>query len=199
MVEYVDHLVGRIEKHLDSLGILGDTYLIFTGDNGTDPPVVSQFKGENYPGKKGTMLNAGTHVPLIISRPGTVVKQISDQLIDFSDFTPTFIDMAGSSIPTATGLDGRSFLPQLVGKENPAKRDFAYVWYNRNMQVGKTKVFARNQRYKLYGDGTFFDIKNDLWEENPLSTISNEQKMVRDKLQGHIDHYKQFEDSSRLK
>lgn len=99
MVEYVDHLVGRIEKHLEQLGILEDTYLIFTGDNGTDPPVVTQFKGAPYPGKKGQMQNAGTHVPLIISRPGTVKTQVTDQLVDFSDFTPTFLDIAGGTAP----------------------------------------------------------------------------------------------------
>ena len=67
------------------------------------------------------------------------------------------------------------------------------------MQVGQTKVFARTQRYKLYADGKFFDIDNDLWEENPLQQLTGEQESVRSKLQSHLDYYKQFEDSSRLK
>lgn len=193
MVEYVDHLVGRIEAELERQGLLENTYLIFTGDNGTDVPVVSKFKGADYPGRKGEMINAGTHVPLIVSRPGTIPTGVYQDLIDFSDVFPTLSEIARSSTEQLT-LDGRSFLPQLHGQQgNP--RDHIYCWYNRKATPGKTKIFARNQRYKLYASGEFYDIPNDLWEKKPLkaSSLSPEQQTIQSSLHEVLDHYQQFD------
>ena len=52
MVEYVDHLVGKIEAELDRHGLLENTYLIFTGDNGTDRSIVSMLTASPSPGVK---------------------------------------------------------------------------------------------------------------------------------------------------
>ncbi|MEC7280910.1 MAG: sulfatase-like hydrolase/transferase [Verrucomicrobiota bacterium] len=193
MVEYVDHLVGKIEAELERHGLLENTYLIFTGDNGTDRTVVSMLKGEPFPGRKGTLTNGGTHVPLIVSRPGTVPAKVHNDLIDFSDFLPTFCEIANSSTDGLT-LDGNSFLPQLHGETgNP--REFVYCWYNRDMKHGKTQVTARNQRYKLYKGGKFYDIPNDLQEKQPLVTnsLTPEQVAIKEELQEVLNHYEQFD------
>ena len=193
MVEYVDTLVGRIEAELERQGLLENTYIIFTGDNGTDKPVVSQFNGSKYPGRKGETIDAGTRVPLIASRPGTIPTGLYDSLVDFSDFFPTLCEISGSSTEQLT-LDGHSLLPQLHGKAS-TPRDFVYCWYNRKATPGKTKIFARNQRYKLYQTGKFYDISNDLWEKTALaeSNLSAEQQEIRASLQDVLDHYKQFD------
>jgi len=193
MVEYVDHLVGKIEAELERHGLLENTYLIFTGDNGTDRTVVSMLKGEPFPGRKGTLTNGGTHVPLIVSRPGTVPAKVHNDLIDFSDFLPTFCEIANSSTDGLT-LDGNSFLPQLHGETgNP--REFVYCWYNRDMEPGKTQVTARNQRYKLYKGGKFYDVPNDLQEKQPLATdnLTPKQVAIKGELQGVLNHYEQFD------
>ncbi|MEC7235161.1 MAG: sulfatase-like hydrolase/transferase, partial [Verrucomicrobiota bacterium] len=198
MVEYVDHLVGKIEAELERHGLLENTYLIFTGDNGTDRTVVSMLKGEPFPGRKGTLTNGGTHVPLIVSRPGTVPAKVHNDLIDFSDFLPTFCEIANSSTDGLT-LDGNSFLPQLHGETgNP--REFVYCWYNRDMKPGKTQVTARNQRYKLYKGGKFYDIPNDLQEKQPLGTnsLTPEQVAIKEELQDVLNHYEQFDRLARV-
>ena len=193
MVEYVDHLVGRIEAELERQGLLENTYIIFTGDNGTDRPVVTQFNGAEYPGRKGEMTNAGTHVPLIVSRPGTIPTGLYDELVDFSDFFPTLCEIAGSDTEALT-LDGHSLVSQLHGGAS-TPRDYIYCWYNRKATPGKTQIFARNQRYKLYQTGKFYDIANDLWEKQPLdaSCLSPEQAETKSSLQAVLDHYKQFD------
>ena len=193
MVEYVDHLVGKIEAELERQGLLENTYLIFTGDNGTDLPVVSRLNGQPFPGRKGSLTDGGTHVPLIVSRPGTIPAQAHGDLIDFSDFLPTLCEIAGSSTEQLT-LDGRSFLPQLHGQKGKP-RDYVYCWYNRNMKPGEGKVTARNQRYKLYGSGKFYDVPNDLEEKKPLdpNALTPEQEAIRAGLQSVLDHYAQFD------
>jgi|GEM_PF-3842958 len=39
-------------------------------------------------------------------------------------------------------------------------------------------VFVRDQKYKLYGDGRFYDVENDVLEQNPLP----QNKVVGDAL-----------------
>ena len=193
MVEYVDHLVGKIEAELDRQGLLENTYLIFTGDNGTDHPVVSMLNGQPFPGRKGRLTDGGTHVPLIASRPGKIPANVHKDLIDFSDFLPTFCEIAGASTEPLT-LDGRSFLPQLHG-ETGKPRDFVYCWYNRDMQPGATQISARNQRYKLYASGAFYDVPNDQQETHPLTDadLNPEQRVIKAELQAVIEHYDQFD------
>ena len=43
MVSYMDFSIGRIVNQLDELGLRENTIILFTGDNGTDEPVVSMM------------------------------------------------------------------------------------------------------------------------------------------------------------
>ena len=63
------------------------------------------------------------------------------------------------------------------------------------MKPGEGKVTARNQRYKLYGSGEFYDVPNDLQEKKPLDPNSQtpEQEAIRAELQAVLDHYAQFD------
>ena len=63
------------------------------------------------------------------------------------------------------------------------------------MKPGKGQVTARNQRYKLYGSGKFYDVPNDLQETHPLadSSLSPEQLEIKASLQDVLDNYAQFD------
>lgn len=178
MVEYMDKMVGKVIARLDELGIRENTLVLFTGDNGTDQPVVSMLNGREVAGGKGSMTDAGTRVPLIASWPGTIpAGHICSDLVDFSDFLPTLCEVSGTPVPETLSLDGRSFLPQLKGeKGNP--RDWIYVWYSRH--GGPTgQEWTRNQRYKLYRTGKFYDIADDPLEEKPLKSTALDEKVQR--------------------
>ncbi|MCP4611767.1 MAG: sulfatase-like hydrolase/transferase [Planctomycetes bacterium] len=189
MVTYMDKIVGKLTAKLDTLGLRDNTLIIFTGDNGTDKPVVSELSGRRIAGGKGLMTDAGTRVPLIANWPGTIPKgKVSSDLVDFSDFLPTLCEVAGVTVPSTLNLDGRSFLPQLQGKKgNP--REWIYCWYSR--AGGPTgKEWARNQRYKLYRTGEFYNVSNDVLEKKPLSNLSPTTEQVRAILQEALDQHK---------
>jgi arylsulfatase A len=190
MVATMDKLVGRILRQLDESGVRENTLVIFTGDNGTDTPVVSMMGNRRVAGAKGKTIDAGCHVPLIVQWKGkTSTGTVSQDLIDFSDFLPTLCEAAGAEVPVSLKLDGRSFLPQLMG-ERGDPREWIYIWYSRNGgSVGKE--FTRNQRYKLYRTGEFFDVPHDYLEKNPLdeAQLSAEQQAVRVQLQAALDQY----------
>ena len=125
MVRYTDKMVGRVLAQLEASGVAHNTYLVFTTDNGSLGNTVSQIKGRKLRGGKGQTTNAGTHVPLIVSGPGIPPGAVNRNLIDFSDFLPTFCEMAGLEPGTSLETNGVSFLPQLLGKVG-TPREFIY-------------------------------------------------------------------------
>ena len=89
-------------------------------------------------------------------------------LVDSTDFLPTLLDAAGVASPSGLKLDGRTFLPQVLGAEGQP-RDWIYSWYSPRQSADMTvREFAFNQRYKLYRTGEFFDLAKDLEEKQPL-------------------------------
>lgn len=162
MVARMDARVGRLVAAIDALGLRDETLILFTGDNGTPGQVTSQVDGRTIKGGKGKHTNAGTHVPLIASWPGTTpAGSTCNDLIDFSDFLPTFTDLTGARPPQDRPMDGRSFLPQLQGAAG-APRDWVYTEFN---GLG----WIRDKNWKLYSDGRYFDMARDPREKKPLS------------------------------
>lgn len=173
MVHYMDKIVGKINTHLGSLGIRDNTILIFTGDNGTHPSITSKTKTGDIRGAKANMKDAGTHVPLVAAWPAKGVKGlVSDQLVDFSDFLTTIVEAGGGKLPTDRKMDGVSFLSTLMGKEGK-EREWAFSSYFDKFSLLR-KDFIRTQRWKLYSDGKFYDMKNDRDEKKPISEPQGE-------------------------
>lgn len=169
MVEYVDKIVGKVVAKLDALGLRDRTLIVFTGDNGTHPRVVSRMGTRAYRGGKGSTRDNGTHVPFIANWPGKIpAGKVNPALIDFSDILPTLADVAGIAVPAAPTLDGRSQAAVFRG-ESVAARDWIYCWYDRNGNREQAKELVRNARFKLYGDGSFYDVIADFGEKQPLN------------------------------
>ena len=169
MVAYMDKLVGRIVSKAEELGMAERTLILFTGDNGTHQSLSSSLNGRTIRGGKGKTTDAGTRVPLVAYRPGVVPQgQVCDDLVDFSDFLPTLLEAAGVAAPQ--DLDGRSFLPQLRG-EAGSPREWFYCFYCPRPERTEPVRFVRDQRWKLYGDGRFFDVQNDVLEQQPLAEV----------------------------
>jgi arylsulfatase A len=187
MVEYVDKSVGKINAKLDELGLRENTLIIFAGDNGTDKPIVTKTTFGDVAGAKGTMTDGGNRVPCVASWPNEIKKPfVSQDIIDFSDILPTICEAADAKIPKDLPVDGVSFLPQLKGKKgNP--RESIYVWYGHH----SLHIFARNQRYKLYSTGTFYDIAEDRLETSAIAEADMTEQLnaVRGILQAKIDSF----------
>ena len=183
MVRYADKLVGRIVERLEKLGLLEETLILFTGDNGTHVNVSSEMQnGSTIHGGKGTMSDAGTRVPLIASWKGAAARGlVSQDLVDFTDFLPTLLEAGGELDSISEGLDGRSFLPQIRG-EKVDSRKWVFCHYDPNVPFGGFQLhagrWARNQRFKLYEDGRFYDLANDPREQDDLQSFERIQGMA---------------------
>jgi N-sulfoglucosamine sulfohydrolase len=71
--------------------------------------------GAQWPFAKWNLYEAGVSVPMIVSWPGTIKPGTrSDAMVQWIDLLPTMVEAAGGAAPG--GIDGKSFLPVLLGK-----------------------------------------------------------------------------------
>jgi len=190
MVGYTDKIVGRVMDKLAELDLDENTLVIFTGDNGTNRSLTTETDHGSITGAKGNTIDHGTRVPLIMQWPDKIKEgKVFNGLIEFNDFYSTLGDVVG--IETAT--DGVSFYPLLTGKKFNG-RGTAFVHYDPqwgnwvNQYRGQ---FARTLKYKLYQDGRFYDLENDVLEEEPLP--NSELSEIREKLLEVINRAPEFE------
>lgn len=191
MTRFMDKMVGRVLDKLDALGIGENTLVVFLGDNGTQVTVHSRFKGADYVGGKGTRTARGTHVPLIVRWPAGAVKgaECAD-LVNSTDFLPTLCEAAGVKVPDGLQIDGRSFLPQVLGKSG-RPREWGYCWYSRGGGGEPQFEYAMTLNHKLYRDGRFFDLNQDPFEEQPLpiDALASDQAAEARLLGGVLEQF----------
>jgi N-acetylglucosamine-6-sulfatase len=107
----VDQAVGELVQSLKDKGILDDTYIIFSSDNGF-------FRGEHrIVTGKYLPYDPASRVPLIIRGPGIPAGGVSNELVWNGDIPQTILQIASGS--QMDSLDGRSFLSYA---ENPWQR-----------------------------------------------------------------------------
>lgn len=181
---YMDKLVGKLVAELERLKLRDNTLLVFVGDNGTARPgdMQATIKGRHLSGEKGTMLEGGSRVPMIVSWPGTTpAGKINNDLVDFSDFFPTFAAVADAKLPEGVTIDGHSFLPQAEGKSG-TPREWVYV------ELGG-RWYARSTGWKLTKSGELFDMSEAPFVEKPVPADSQNPEAVaaRKKLQAVLD------------
>ena len=184
MVHYMDEMVGKIVNKLDETGLRENTLVLVTGDNGTNRDLTSPFPPRGFiEGGKGTMQDAGNRVAFVANWPGTIkAGTIVDSPIGFADVLPTIAEVTGSSAPTES--DGRSFLPLMMGDASNA-RGWMFQSYSKGGKAGY-RCFVRDANWKLYTDGSLFNVPNDWLEKSPIT--GPEAESQRKRLQSILDN-----------
>ncbi|MDZ4363713.1 sulfatase [Brevundimonas sp.] len=120
-VTNVDRAVGQLMEGLEARGLLENTIIIFSSDNGPSPlwSVSTGHAGAGmagpFRGVKGSLYEGGIRVPFIISWPGQIDAGVIDDtsVMATVDLLPTLTDLAGDPYQAA-GLDGENLTPTLV-------------------------------------------------------------------------------------
>ncbi|HYK45210.1 MAG TPA: sulfatase-like hydrolase/transferase, partial [Parafilimonas sp.] len=196
MVKYMDKKVGQILDKLRAAGLEGNTLVIYAGDNGTPVPIKFIANGITMQGEKGKTTEGGTHVPLILYWPGQIAEGgINDDLADFTDFLPTFAEVAKVADLSGYGtLDGASLFARINSHKNVKKQLFFHFdpfpgGYD------TLQRWARNKNYKLYDStgssksGKFFNVANDVYETSPIpdSLLTANQLSTKQTLKHILD------------
>lgn len=158
-VEEVDWSVGRVLDTLRELKLDANTLVVFTSDNG--PWLTKgQDSGEAGPlrGGKGSTWEGGVREPTIAWWPGRISPAgVCDAVAGNIDFLPTFVALAGGTVPVDRKIDGRDISPLLFGRsqESPRAAHYYYRGYNLEaIRVGPWKLALGPQVAGLKGAGT---------------------------------------------
>ena len=190
MVAYMDKIVGKIITELKSQGVYENTLILFIGDNGTSSRLTTNTSKGQIRGAKGNTITHGIHVPMIASWPSMINNSRKySGLINFNDFYATFSDILG----VVDDSDGTSMMDIFIG-ENIKNREIATIYYDPMWSDNVSKyrsVFTQDNRYKLYKDGRFYDIENDVLETSPLKEedLTKDQKNIKNKLSENLSFF----------
>jgi arylsulfatase A len=123
-IAHVDYQVGRLLGTLRASGAAGNTFTLFTSDNGPIEP------GSAGPlrGGKGTLWEGGIRLPGIMRWPGHIQPgRVIDTPACGLDLLPTFCEIAGVAAPADRALDGESILAVLEG--HATQRTKSIFWW----------------------------------------------------------------------
>jgi len=136
-VEEVDWSVGRVLDTLHELGLSDNTLVFFTSDNG---PWLA--KGTNagsagpLRGGKMSTYEGGEREPTIAWWPGKIQPDSAcDAVAANFDFLPTFVKLAGGTVPADNKIDGRDISPMLFGKTKESPHEAFYYFTGNRLQA----------------------------------------------------------------
>ncbi len=186
MIENLDDGLGLILNKLDELGLLENTYIIYTSDNGSVPTIPARKfykKGINFPLSRGKWdaMEGGVRVPFIIAGPGIKKGSQSNTPVIGYDLLPTIIDIANPSFIPDKNIDGGSFknilFSEIDGKITRAYKGlFFHVPYENKIALERAHSSVIQDNFKLikYRDNNevrLFDLESDISETKNISEI----------------------------
>ncbi|MCJ8330391.1 MAG: sulfatase [Lentisphaeria bacterium] len=176
MIKCMDDNIGKLVQSLKDEGILEDTLIVFTSDNGglataEGSPTCNAPLSEG----KGWMYEGGTREPLIVHWPGHVrAGSVSSEVVTSTDYYPTFLEAAGLPLKPEQHIDGESILPLL--KETGKLEREAIFWHypHYGNQGGTPGCSIRKGDFKLieFFEGNvleLYNLREDISETNNLA------------------------------
>jgi len=154
-----DKNVGQVLKALDDLGIAGDTFVLYSTDNG--PHMNSWPDGAMTPfrNEKNSNWEGAYRVPAMVRWPGKIKPdQVSNEIVAHLDWLPTVLAVAGDTQVTdkllkgykvgdmtyKVHLDGYNLVPYLTGQAKKSPRE-SFFYINDDQQL----VGLRYDNWKL--------------------------------------------------
>ncbi len=189
-----DWCIGEFMKTLEQEGILDNTLIIFSSDNG---PVLNdgyydeaiEKLGDHTPagqlrGGKYSLFEAGTRVPFMVYWKGTVKPKVSDAMVCQMDLLASLAKLVGEE---AIVGDSEDMLSALLGKSNKGRKSLiieanaktAYrtgEWVLIPPHKGKPLSWYSNVETAYSEEFQLYNLKDDLGQERNLAE-SNPDKL----------------------
>jgi arylsulfatase len=147
-VAEVDLHVGNIVKALEEAGVLENTLVFFTSDNGPQMDAWPDAGYTPFRGAKGTTFEGGVRVPGIAYWKGTIKPgRESDDVFDLMDLFGTSLKLAGVStdkLPTDRYYDFVDQTSFLLADDGKSNREAVYFWW------GTQLMACRMHEYKAH-------------------------------------------------
>jgi arylsulfatase A-like enzyme len=192
-VVQLDWSVGKVVETLANQGLLENTLIIFSSDNGPvlfdgyydggrerngDHRAAGPWRGGKYSAWEG-----GARMPFIVSWPGTVQPGLSDAVVSQVDLLASFAALTGAQIPEGRAADSLNLIDPLLGKSATGrehvviqgmtikairKGDWKYVPPG---EVADRGGFGKWIRTPVGPEGALYYLPEDPEERNNLAGI----------------------------
>jgi arylsulfatase A-like enzyme len=184
----VDRAVGSVLDYLEANGLVENTIVVYTSDQGF-------YLGENGWFDKRWMYEESFRMPFLIKNPRTIKPgTVYDDMIMNVDFAPTLLDMAGLNIPVQ--MQGKSFKGIFEGNKKNNRNSVYYhyyeypIWHKVQPHYGvKTERYKLMHFYYSMNEWELYDLKTDPYEmhniyseapESLIKTLKKELKRLRE-------------------
>lgn len=184
-----DWTVGEIIKALERKGIMDNTLIVLTSDNG---PVINdgymdraeELLGDHRPwgdlrGGKYSNFEAGTRVPFIVSWTKQVRPAVSKALVSHIDLFASMATLIGQKVDSGVAVDSRNQLPSLLGKDKKGRDYVVESAGAMSVSSGEWKYITPSNRSSFNkhtktetGNSTdeqLYNLKEDIGERNNLA------------------------------
>ena len=185
-VQAVDRMIGTIEQTLTADGIIRDTYLVFSSDNGLHTGEYRLMPG------KLTAFDTDIHVPLVVVGPGVPAGRRTAAMAENIDLAKTFAAIGGTTMPS----DGHSLLGLIHGNDPSNWRDAILVEHHGGRMSVLDPDFQQSASgspttyeamrtpqflYVEYADGEreFYDLRTDPFELHNLAEQLTPAQLTR--------------------
>lgn len=186
MLANIDENVGKLVDYLETSGLMDNTILIFTTDNGTAQGArveghrldgfVSQGYNSGMRGIKASKYEGGHRVPLFIhwKNGGLTVGKDIDELTAHFDVLPTLVEMCNLDLDPSISFDGQSLVPLLKGDNsqfkdrivitNSQRTETPEPWRRTSLMQGKWRLIDGEELYNLRSDP---EQRNNIADQYP--------------------------------
>lgn len=210
-VKSLDENVGRFLDYLEQEGLLENTLVVYTSDQGF-------YMGEHGWFDKRFMYEESMRTPLIMRLPERFMRENGlkadvtndgkprdiPELVQNIDYAPTFLELAGAEIPD--DIQGESLVPLLKGEHPDTWRDALYYHFYEYPaeHMVKRHYGIRTERYKLihfYNDideWELFDLQSDPQELHNLYGQEGYEAVTGDLKSRLLDLQEQYGDPVRF-
>ncbi len=191
-IKSIDDEVGRLIDYLEKEGLMENTIIVYTSDQGF-------YMGEHGWFDKRFMYEESFRTPLIIRYPNAEKKGTEcDLLVQNIDYAPTYLAAANLEAPKE--MSGTSLLP-IVREETPKDwREYLYYHYYDYPAIHQVQRHdgVRDERYKLihfYGErgevncNELYDLQND---PNELNNIYGKEDYsdIQSRLEKQLENFR---------
>lgn len=192
----LDHHVGTLLQTLEECGILDNTLIIFTSDNGgavideNSPEFMKSMFPENLEafrrghkicgdlrGRKHTIYEGGLRVPFLVRWPGQVPAGTeTDAIVCLTDLFATFAAMLGRELPPEAAPDSFNALPHWTGAPDTKIRAAVVLTSaigNYSLRKGDWKLIVKEEllpEFNNFGENNdqLYNLKEDPAESETL-------------------------------
>ncbi len=186
----VDDSVGRLLRHLDSEGLAANTIVVYNSDQGF-------YLGEHGWFDKRWIYEESVRTPLLVRWPEvTTPGSACDRMVANVDFAQTFLEAAGA--PAPAGMQGRSLVPLLQGKDpSNWRKSFYYHYYEKGVHNVAPHEGVRTDRYTLAHyyeskEWELFDRQSDprqmrnVYGQSEQTSVTRDLKAELERLRGEL-------------